>query len=169
MMNSANKNASMSMHLEEHNDGSKIQYTAEDNAIMAALLPNYLRLKNALVDSDAVGSSQRAKESLQLLKSESKDAPAQEMFSHVERMLKTLSEQSDLAEQRHEFIALSSHFIDWASQGLTADETLYVQFCPMANDNQGAQWLSTEAEIRNPYYGDSMLSCGSVVEVLSLQ
>jgi Cu(I)/Ag(I) efflux system membrane fusion protein len=52
---------------------------------------------------------------------------------------------------------------------LTSDETLYVQFCPMANDNQGAQWLSTEEEIRNPYYGDAMLSCGSIVEVLSIE
>jgi membrane fusion protein, copper/silver efflux system len=46
--------------------------------------------------------------------------------------------------------------------------TLYVQFCPMANNNLGAKWISTEAEIRNPYYGDAMLTCGSVVEVLSL-
>jgi len=38
----------------------------------------------------------------------------------------------------------------------------------MANNNKGAKWLSVEAEIRNPYYGDAMLSCGSVVEVLSL-
>ena len=91
------------------------------------------------------------------------------MISHVERMLKALSEQSDIEQQRHEFIALSAHFINWASQGLTADETLYVQFCPMANDNQGAKWLSTESEIRNPYYGEAMLSCGSIIEVLSLK
>ena len=169
MMNNANENASMSLHLEEHNDGSQKQFTAADNAIMTALLPNYLRIKNALVKSDAVESAQRAKESLHLLKGETKEAPAQGMSSQLERMLKTLSEQSDLENQRHEFIALSAHFIDWASQGLTSDETLYVQFCPMANDNQGAQWLSTEEEIRNPYYGDAMLSCGSVVKVLSIE
>ena len=109
------------------------------------------------------------KKSLQLVKSETNEASDQGMISHIERKLKTLSEQSDLENQRHEFIALSAHFIDWASQGLTSDETLYVQFCPMANDNQGAQWLSTEEEIRNPYYGDAMLSCGSVVEVLSIE
>ncbi len=168
MMNNINEDTSMSLHLEDHNDGSQKQFTAADNAIMAALLPNYLRIKNALVNSDAVESAKRAKESLQLLKRETKDALAQGMISHLERMLKALSEQSNLEDQRHEFIALSTHFIDWASQGLTADETLYVQFCPMANDNQGAQWLSTEEEIRNPYYGDAMLSCGSIVEVLSL-
>ncbi|WP_420601742.1 hypothetical protein [Flagellimonas sp.] len=44
--------------------------------------------------------------------------------------------------------------------------TFYVQQCPMANNNKGAVWLSTENEIRNPYYGDAMLKCGSVLEVL---
>lgn len=169
MMNSETERTTMHMDSSENNKSSQVQFTGEDNALMAAMLPNYLRLKDALVSADASESAHWAKESLQLLKSETKDAPAQGMISHVERMLKALSEQSDIEKQRHEFIALSAHFIDWASQGLTADETLYVQFCPMANDNQGAKWLSTESEIRNPYYGDAMLSCGSIVEVLSLK
>jgi Cu(I)/Ag(I) efflux system membrane fusion protein len=169
MMNSETERTIMHMYSSETNKSSQVQFTEEDNVLMAAMLPNYLRLKNALVNSDPSESAQWAKESLQRLKSETKDAPAQGMISHVEQMLKALSEQSDIEKQRHEFIALSAHFIDWASQGLTADETLYVQFCPMANDNQGAKWLSTEEEIRNPYYGDAMLSCGSVVEVLSMK
>ena len=169
MMNSATERATMHMDSSENNKSSQVQFTGEDNALMAAMLPNYLRLKDALVSADASESAHWAKESLQLLKSETKDAPAQGMISHVERMLKALSEQSDIEQQRHEFIALSAHFINWASQGLTADETLYVQFCVMANDNQGAKWLSTESEIRNPYYGEAMLSCGSIVEVLSLK
>jgi len=169
MMNSATERATMHMDSSENNKSSQVQFTGEDNVLMAAMLPNYLRLKDALVSADASESAHWAKESLQLLKSETKDAPAQGMISHVERMLKALSEQSDIEQQRHEFIALSAHFINWASQGLTADETLYVQFCPMANDNQGAKWLSTESEIRNPYYGEAMLSCGSIVEVLSLK
>lgn len=168
MMNSETERSTMHMDSSENHKSSQVQFTEEDNVLMAAMLPNYLRLKDALVNSDPSESAQWAKESLQLLKSENKAAPAQGMISHVERMLKALSEQSDIEKQRHEFIALSAHFIDWASQGLTADEKLYVQFCPMANDNQGAQWLSAESEIRNPYYGDAMLTCGSVIEVLSL-
>ena len=44
------------------------------------------------------------------------------------------------------------------------DSALYVQKCPMANNNKGAVWLSAEEEIRNPYYGDAMLTCGSVID-----
>jgi Cu(I)/Ag(I) efflux system membrane fusion protein len=36
----------------------------------------------------------------------------------------------------------------------------------MANNNKGAKWLSSEEQIRNPFYGDVMLTCGSVVEVI---
>lgn len=42
----------------------------------------------------------------------------------------------------------------------------YYQYCPMALKNQGAYWLSNHAEIRNPYFGDQMLQCGSVKEKL---
>jgi hypothetical protein len=34
----------------------------------------------------------------------------------------------------------------------------------MAADGKGASWLSDKREVRNPYYGDKMLTCGSVKE-----
>ena len=37
----------------------------------------------------------------------------------------------------------------------------------MANDNQGAYWLSATKEIRNPYFGKQMLNCGSTEEVFN--
>jgi Cu(I)/Ag(I) efflux system membrane fusion protein len=40
---------------------------------------------------------------------------------------------------------------------------IFVQKCPMANNNKGAFWLSINKEIRNPYYGEQMMTCGSVV------
>jgi hypothetical protein len=44
--------------------------------------------------------------------------------------------------------------------------TAYYEFCPMAFNNSGAYWLSDNAVIRNPYFGDKMLTCGSVEEEL---
>ncbi|PKP34687.1 MAG: hypothetical protein CVT98_10650 [Bacteroidetes bacterium HGW-Bacteroidetes-15] len=43
-------------------------------------------------------------------------------------------------------------------------ETIYVQHCPMADNNKGADWLSSEKEIKNPYFGSSMLKCGEVTK-----
>jgi len=41
-------------------------------------------------------------------------------------------------------------------------KTIYVQYCPMAFGNKGADWLAKEEEIRNPYFGDKMMKCGLV-------
>jgi Cu(I)/Ag(I) efflux system membrane fusion protein len=35
-------------------------------------------------------------------------------------------------------------------------------YCPMAFNNKGAAWLQPDKEIRNPYFGAQMLSCGEV-------
>ena len=45
-------------------------------------------------------------------------------------------------------------------------ETVYYQHCPMADDGKGANWLSKESAIKNPYYGSQMLSCGKTVETI---
>ncbi len=45
-----------------------------------------------------------------------------------------------------------------------AEGQVHVQYCPMAFDNEGATWLSSTREIRNPYMGEAMLSCGETRE-----
>ena len=42
------------------------------------------------------------------------------------------------------------------------DSTIYLQHCPMADNENGADWLSLDKEIKNPYFGASMLKCGEV-------
>jgi Cu(I)/Ag(I) efflux system membrane fusion protein len=37
----------------------------------------------------------------------------------------------------------------------------------MANGNQGAVWISTEEGVKNPYFGDTMLTCGSIIETIN--
>jgi len=46
------------------------------------------------------------------------------------------------------------------------EEPVYYQFCPMANDGKGANWLSKDNAIKNPYYGSKMLNCGKTVETI---
>jgi hypothetical protein len=41
---------------------------------------------------------------------------------------------------------------------------VYYQFCPMAFDNKGAYWISKTEDVRNPYFGLKMLSCGEIVQ-----
>ena len=46
------------------------------------------------------------------------------------------------------------------------NESAYVQFCPMANSDKGANWLSKENKVVNPYFGASMIKCGEVKETI---
>jgi Cu(I)/Ag(I) efflux system membrane fusion protein len=43
---------------------------------------------------------------------------------------------------------------------------IYVQHCPMADSNKGADWLSKEKEILNPYFGQKMLGCGEITKTI---
>ena len=70
-----------------------------------------------------------------------------------------------IEEARKRFKNLSRSAIDCVKeiQGqITGAEKIYVYYCPMAD----ASWLQKEEGTRNPYYGSSMLKCGSVKEVL---
>jgi hypothetical protein len=44
------------------------------------------------------------------------------------------------------------------------NQTLYKDFCPMYNEGKGATWISETREIKNPYLGKKMATCGSVKE-----
>lgn len=83
----------------------------------------------------------------------------------VEAHTNALLKRNEVETQRKQFGFLSQALINVLT-AFGVDGTYYVQYCPMAFDNTGANWLSNEDKIRNPYFGDMMLKCGSVTEEL---
>jgi Cu(I)/Ag(I) efflux system membrane fusion protein len=77
-----------------------------------------------------------------------------------------IMESEDISTQRDHFKHLSAH-LSKAVQLFGVGQTVYKQFCPMADDNAGAYWLSLSEEIKNPYYGSAMLTCGETVETIN--
>lgn len=73
---------------------------------------------------------------------------------------------SDIEQLRKAFQAVSATMIELTNTFNPLDEIIYVQHCPMADNNKGADWLSTEKEIKNPYFGSSMLTCGEVTKTI---
>ena len=65
--------------------------------------------------------------------------------------------------QREHLDIMSTDFYDLLKDFGTP-KPVYKIFCPMFNDNKGAFWLSDSREVKNPYYGKEMLSCGEVQE-----
>ena len=98
---------------------------------------------------------------MELLEGESEEewrAHQQALEAHSEK----IADSQDIVEQRQQFGLLSTTLIQALQQFGLKDRTLYVQHCPMSFDNTGADWLSLEKEILNPYFGDEMLTCGYV-------
>ncbi|WP_449440520.1 DUF3347 domain-containing protein [Pedobacter steynii] len=75
-----------------------------------------------------------------------------------------IASAKDIANQRKEFTYLSSDVIAMFKHADLKKGSIYVQHCPMANNGDGGDWLASEKQIQNPYYGDAMMDCGAVLE-----
>ena len=85
------------------------------------------------------------------------------LMDHVE-----LCKEADTMEgKRENFAFVSEAMIKAADVFGAGRQTLYVQYCPMANGNKGAYWLSEAKEIRNPYMGAQKLTCGETKDTLN--
>ncbi len=118
----------------------------------------YIQLKDALVASkpdEAKELSAKLQKSLLALNNSKGSAEAGKIAGSVK-----------LAEQRKAFSLLSNEMSSLVKVNKPSAGTLYLEYCPMANNNEGAYWLSNEKEIKNPYFGDKMLKCGSVKETI---
>ena len=70
-----------------------------------------------------------------------------------------------IEKQRVVFMDLSANFYALLKVS-KQDYSIYYQNCPMYNDGKGANWLSKENAVKNPYYGSQMLTCGKTVETI---
>ncbi len=152
----------------------KIEVAPKFKKQLSAVVDAYFKLKDAFV---ATNVEQVIKKANQVLKkvslvqmSELKKPEAHTVWmsasKSIKENLKNISKEKNIEKQRHYFITVSNEVLKLSSIFGTS-KTVYVQFCPMANDNSGAQWLSAEEKIMNPYFGDKMLHCGSVEEVIN--
>jgi len=133
----------------------------------------YFEVKNALVQSDGALTSTKATNLLKALESvkmNTLEMDAHMVWMKVMKDLKAdaniIAESKDENTQRANFVSLSNNM--YSLLKVAKYETpVYYQHCPMANDGKGANWLSKENAVKNPYYGSMMLSCGKTVETIN--
>ena len=131
-------------------------------------IQSYLKMKDAFVASNASQVSTLAKATSEKLKAISTDDLGTMEKQHLTKsieMLDAIANNDILENQRSHFVILNENILPIA-MNIENSINYYVQKCPMANNNKGAVWLSTEEEIKNPYYGDAMLTCGSVIDTI---
>ena len=139
---------------------------------LAKVFSNYFSLKDALVSTDGNLASQKASELVKSINEIKMDKLTTEEHYVWMKVMKDLvfdaahiNETKEASHQRDHFVTLSKNIYELIKVSKQPG-TIYYQHCPMYNDGKGANWLSKESAIKNPYYGSQMLSCGKTVETI---
>jgi hypothetical protein len=152
----------------DHNDNDKMGTSSASESMstvsfedkkITQLVSSYLVLKDALVETDGEKAQKTAGDFLMAI-----DDASNETLSNLKTEIQKVAETTDPESQRAAFDIISEQMVSLAKNSALTDGNLYLQHCPMANGNKGANWISLSEEIRNPYFGDKMLKCGSVTE-----
>ncbi|HAF77742.1 MAG TPA: hypothetical protein DCG42_10550 [Maribacter sp.] len=137
--------------------------------ILKEALNIYFDLKNHFVKSNTDSCKVLSKELGNILVSLKKtdlEGGFKKNTSNAISSLELIAEGESLDKNRLEFKKLSMSFVYFSSYIKDYQNTIYIQHCPMADNNKGADWLSLNKAIKNPYFGDKMLHCGSVIKVV---
>ena len=160
----------MQNHGNHQHDGMN-NATQETNQL-TVVFDNYFALKDALVKTDGNTASAKAKDLETAINAVKMDKLPMSVHTVWMKVLNDLKEDAehingtkDISHQRDHFMSLSKNMYELIKVAKPA-ETVYYQFCPMANDGKGANWLSKESGVKNPYYGSQMLTCGKTVETI---
>jgi len=154
-------------------ENKRLKVSSKFKLQLKGVFNNYIKLKDALVKDDSNNAVAEAKNVLQsltkinmkLLKDEKAHTKWMTFKKEIKASSLSISNTSDIKAQRNYFIHLSNYLIQ-TIETFGIQEKVYSQFCPMANTDKGAFWLSKEEKILNPYFGNAMLSCGSVEQII---
>lgn len=165
------------MEMSENNNHSPERYSDVPESFRINLteaIQLYIDGKNALVDSDLTDSQQYFSSFTSKLEEIgihglSGDGHMAWMQSYELLMEHTgsITEMDNIEEAREAFRHLSDELIK-AVQQFGIEGVIYHQYCPMAFEDEGANWLSNEEQIQNPYLPETMLMCGEVIERIEL-
>ena len=126
-----------------------------DEAVKQAFA-QYLKLKDALVQSNAETAAESAQNLQSVLK---------EKNTEIAALAGKITAEKDLNVQRELFSELTAAMDSVLKEAISSGK-IYKQYCPMAFEGKGDYWYSDSDQIRNPYYGDKMLKCGRVEETI---
>jgi hypothetical protein len=137
------------------------------------LVADYISLKNAFVKDDTKEASTLGKKmytTFNKMDTKSLESKLKKAYLDIADDAKEHAEHiganaGNIAHQREHFVMLSKDINDLLKIFKT-DQKLYQDYCPMADEGKGAIWISEIKEIKNPYYGSGMLTCGSMKKAL---
>ncbi len=153
-----------------------VTFTNIDPLITTSLkeiVEHYLHIKNALANDDSTEAARGGASMFLAIKNLDKSgftAEQKKVYDEAEEGIKEdaehISKNEDKIEhQRSHFASLSDDLYTLV-KAFGSGRALYYDHCPMAKDNQGANWISEVKEVKNPYFGSKMPTCGTVKEII---
>ena len=158
----------------KHDDKSGTDHSAhqQKKSQLEPVYDLYFAVKDALVKDNSKLAAEKSKallDALDAVKMSEMGEKEHNAFMKYLSDLKTdaghINESKDIAHQRDHFTSLSKSLYELMKVAKPS-YTVYLDHCPMFNDGKGADWISKESAIKNPYYGSQMLTCGKVKETL---
>jgi len=149
----------------------RIKVSTKFREQLKGVFEKYTNLKDALVNDDPTKAKEAAttvvsslgKIDMKLLSDKNAHNHWMKLENEIKASANSIASETEIKEQRNHFKHLSSHLIS-AVEIFGINQKVYSQFCPMADNNKGAFWISLDKDIRNPYYGEQMITCGSTID-----
>ena len=137
------------------------------------ILDKYINLKNKLAADDSKAAAAAGMELERAIKGAKSDVIEKELQNQYTTITKAATEETTIiatnsgkiADQRKQFAALSQN-MTYLIQMFDTDKKLYQDYCPMYNHGKNGYWISEVKDIKNPYYGAEMLTCGGISKEL---
>jgi Cu(I)/Ag(I) efflux system membrane fusion protein len=154
-------------------NGSQKKASIDDNTkvVLQPIVSEYFKLNDALASDDFKTAKNSSIQLLKLVNTTKMSlfkGEAHNLWMNYQTSInKELEHFTTLEDIRKANLLISNIMIDLVHSFQLNKQTLYVLHCPMANSNKGADWLSNSKEIKNPFYGKSMLTCGEVKEEIN--
>ena len=162
-----------SVNKDTENNSVRLEVSKEFQKQLNEVFIKYIALKDAFVKEESnniISQSEKigailSKVDIKLL--ENKEA--QTFWMSLEKQLRvavsSILKTTAIKEQRNHFKQVSASLIE-ALQVFGVNEKVFVAFCPMADSNKGAYWLSIEKKVIHPYFGNKILTSGEVKQVI---
>lgn len=139
---------------------------------LKVVFDNYFLVKDALITSNGNSTASASKELVTAINNVKMDKLDMDVHMVWMKVVNTIQKDAENIANTKDVKIQRDHFTSLSKEIYTVikiskyENPVYYQFCPMFNDGKGANWLSKENAVKNPYYGSMMLSCGKTVETI---
>lgn len=160
----------------QHSESNKRSVSSNSGELkgdLTSIMSSYFSLNESLVKDNASSAAKSSENLVGALKTfkgtgltvEANKEVSEILESAIENAEHIASNSDDIDHQREHLVSLSTDIKDLIGI-IGTKQKLYEDYCPMANNNEGAIWISNKEEISNPYMGSSMPKCGKVNRVI---